>query len=147
MVAEVTPEDLATYLGVEVDTERAQMILCDAFYQATAIAVVGTVPDGGPTWDNLPAGSDGVIRAAAGRRYTNPTGDTAETVGPFSVTRPAMSGSLFSDAEAETLRQLAGLGGAFSIDVTPPWAHGVIDPLRYDVEDVEQVDLDEAIDL
>lgn len=144
----VTTDDLATYLGVsDINEARAQMILDDTLAQALAVATVGVVGVDGPSWDNLPSGGEGVVHAAAGRRYTNPTGDTAETVGPFSVTRPAMSGALLSDAETETLRRLAGRGGAFSIDSTPPGAHAVRDPLREDVEDVEQVDLDEAIDV
>lgn len=143
----VTPDDLATYLGVTVDDDRAQMIICDVLAQALAVATVGDVPDDGPTWDNVPPSGDGIIRGAAARRYLNPTGVTSETTGPYSVTRTAMSGALLSDAECESLRRAAGRGGAFSIETTPPYAHPVLDPLRHDIEDVEQIELDEAIDL
>ena len=144
----VTPTDLATYLGVsDVDADRAQMLIDDVVIQALAVATVGVVPASGPTYDNLPNGADSVIRAAVGRRYQNVAGVTSETVGPYSATRPAVSGSLLSDAECEILRRLAGRGGAFSVDTTPRTAHMVRDPLRTDVEDFEQVDLDEAIDV
>lgn len=143
----VSPTDLQTSLGLaDIDTARAQMLIDDAVAQALAIATVGVVVDF-PGPGNLPTGSDGVIRAAAARQYLNAAGVTTETVGPYSATRPAPSGSMFSYAECQVLRRLAGRGGAFSIDVTPSYAHDVFDPLREDIEDVEQIDLDTAIDL
>lgn len=144
----ITTDDLATYLGLsDIAESRAQMLLDHALAQALSVATVGNVADSGADWSNLPSGAASVILPAVGRRFTNPLGETAETVGPYSVTRTAMSGSLFSDSELETLRRLAGRGGAFSIDTTPPSAHPVEDPLREDVEDVEQIDLDLAVDV
>lgn len=146
-MAAPTPADLATSLGVplaDLDTTRAQMLIDDAIADALSIVVVGTVPDTGATYDNLPAGSDSVIRAAAGRVYLNAGGVTSETVGPFSVTRPAPSGATLSGRERRKLLRLAGLSGAFSIDSTPAAAMTeVIDPAGSpDLEDAETIDLD-----
>ena len=75
----VTTDDLATYLGVsDIDEGRAQMLIDDAFAQAVSIATIGTItPPAGATWVNLPAGADGIIRAAVGRRYSNVSGVTS----------------------------------------------------------------------
>ncbi|HVX20887.1 MAG TPA: hypothetical protein VHB02_06045 [Acidimicrobiales bacterium] len=143
----VTPEDLRIYLALDdIDPGRAQMLITDVFREALTIATVGTVPDSGPTWDNLPTGADAVIRAAAGRLYLNPAGVTSETMGPYSVTRSAMTGSVLSRRERAKLRRLAGRGGAFSIDMTPATAmKDVIDPLATPtVEDSEEVGLDQG---
>lgn len=116
----VTPDDLSVYLGVTVDDARAQMLIDDAVTQALSVVVVGTVPDTGPTEDNLPAGAASVIRAAVARIYLNPEGLTSEATGPFTQGRPANSGAMFSKAERKQLRRLAGqAAGAFTIDPTP----------------------------
>lgn len=119
----VVPDDLATYLGVTLDdteTARAQMLIDDAIAQALSIVTVGTVPDSGPTENNLPAGSASVIRPAVARIYLNPAGVTSDGAGPFNYGRPAGSGSMYSKAERATLRRLAGQSsGAFMIDLTP----------------------------
>lgn len=139
----VTPDDLATYLGVsDFDETRAKMLIDDAVDDALSVVTVGTVPASGPTEANLPIGSDAVIRAAAGRLYMNTGQVTSETIGPFSVTRAAPSGATLSLRERRKLLRLAGRGGAFTIETTPTTAHEVIDPLRSDIEDAEQVSLD-----
>lgn len=118
-MVEVTPADLATYLGLPADTineARATMLIDDAVNQALAIVKIAD----GSTYEDLPTGADSIIRAAAGRLYLNPAGATSEAVGHYSVTRPAASGSMFSKAEKRSLRLLAGGGGAFSIDLMPP---------------------------
>lgn len=141
----VTTSDLATYLGIDaasIDTARAQMLIDDAVSDALTIVVVGSYATT-PTEDNLPTGYEAVIRAAAGRQYQNSTGATTETVGPYSVSRPANSGAVLSPRERRKLLRLAGRGGAFGIDPTPADALvNVIDPLQPpDLEDTEDVDL------
>lgn len=120
----VTTTDLQTYLGLDsIDADRAAMILDDVLQDALSVVTVGTVPaTSTATWSNLPAGAEGVIRAAAGRVYLNAAGVTSESVGPFSVTRPAPSGSLLSRRERMKLRRLAGRGPAISVDTTPTTA-------------------------
>lgn len=116
----VTPADLSTYLGTTVDEDRAQMLIDDAIGQALSIATVGTVPDTGPTESNLPTGAESVIRPAVARIYLNPAGVTSEATGPFTYSRTASSGSMYSKAERAQLRRLAGqAAGAFSVDPTP----------------------------
>lgn len=115
----VTPDTLATYLGTPVDDDRAQMLIDDAIAQALSIVTVGTVPESGATESNLPAGAASVIRPAVARIYLNPQGATSEVAGPYSVSRSANTGSLFSNAEIASLRRLAGRGGAFTIDMLP----------------------------
>lgn len=117
----VTPADLGVYLGQNIDPTdpRAQMLIDDAISQALSIVTVGDVPDTGPTEANLPAGADAVIRAAVARIWLNPAGVSQETTGPFTYSRSTGTGSMFSKAEVGTLRQLAGRGGAFTIDTLP----------------------------
>lgn len=116
----VTPADLSTYLGATVDDDRAQMLIDDAIEQALSVVTVGTVPDSGATEDNLPAGAASVIRPAVARIYLNPAGVTSEASGPFTYSRTASTGSMYSKAERAQLRRLAGqAAGAFSIDPTP----------------------------
>lgn len=115
----VTPYDLATHLGIsDIVVDRAQMLINDALAQALAVVTVGDTT-GGAGWENLPTGGDAVVRAAAGRQYLNASGVTTETVGPYSATRPAPTGAMFSTAEIATLERLAGRGGAFSVDTMP----------------------------
>lgn len=119
----VTPDDLAVYLGVDLDdtqVARAAMLIDDAVGQALAVVTVGVVPDDGPTEANLPAGWEGVVRPAVARIFLNPTGVTSEVTGPYSVGRPATTGALLSKNERAALRRLAGRsGGAFTIDGLP----------------------------
>jgi hypothetical protein len=118
----VTPDDLATYLGTTIssaDEDRAQMLIDDATAQALSVVTVGTVPTTGATAANLPVGAESVIRAAVARLFLNPMGVSQEVTGPYTFSRPAGSGSMFSKAEIATLRRLAGRSGAFSVALLP----------------------------
>jgi hypothetical protein len=88
----------------------------------------------------LPDGSDAIVLSAAARAFVNPTGVTAETVGPYSVQRP-WPGVYLTKTERSSLRLLAGkASGAFTIDPTPAGAMSrYYDPLNSpDIDDAEQ---------
>ena len=102
----VSPADLGVYLGIAIDVPRAAMILEDA--QNLCEMIVSP----------LPAAATSVIKSAATRAYTNPTGVTGETAGPYNVQRPS-GGVYLTKGERRTLRTLAGRSGAFSIDLLP----------------------------
>lgn len=100
----VVPDDLATYLGTEVDENRAAKLL--DLSMKLAASVVSPVPEE----------AEAIILTSAGRAYTNPQGLTQELVGPYQASRPS-AGIYFTKAERSALRLLAGGGGAFSIDL------------------------------
>jgi hypothetical protein len=103
----VSPTDLGVYLGLgTIDVPRAAMLLEDA--QNLCEVIVSP----------LPAAATSVIKSAATRAYTNPTGATGESTGPYNVQRPS-GGVYLTKAERRTLRNLAGRSGAFSIDLLP----------------------------
>lgn len=128
-MAIVVPQDLATYLGTDVDTARATMILADAEAMCTAILAP------------LPVTAAPVIRSIAARAYANPEGVTAETAGPFSVQRPA--GLYLTRDERRTLWRLSGKGGAFSINVENATAGTGLAPWDQNVTWLEGVPLAE----
>ncbi len=102
-----TADDVATYLDIDdINERRAELFINQAM--ALAESYVSPVP---------PAGQ-AVVLGAVARAYTNAQGVTAETIGPYSVTRPA-AGVYFTKAETANLKRLAGKGGAYSIDPTP----------------------------
>lgn len=102
-----TAEDLASYLGTDsLDYTRANLILELAQNRCEAIV------------SPLPRAAQGVVLAIASRVFSNPEGVTAETAGPFSVTRTPGNVYLTKD-EKVFLRQLSGRTGAFSIDTMP----------------------------
>ena len=122
MTVSVTTDDLATYLGVSLsstDEDRAQMLIDHAVVQALSVVTVGVVPTGGATVANLPNGAESVILPAVARVFNNAAGVTQEALGPYSFSRPAASGGLFSKAERAQLRRMGGGGSAFSIDLLP----------------------------
>lgn len=124
-VALVTPDNLATYLGTTLtgaDEDRAKMLISDAVAQALTIVTVGTVPESGPTEANLPSGAASVIRAAVARIFLNPAGVTQEVSGPYTFSRPAASGGMFSKAERAQLRRLGGGSSAFEVDLIGDYA-------------------------
>ncbi|MFC4512220.1 hypothetical protein [Streptomyces ehimensis] len=59
--------------------------------------------------------------SVAARAYANPQGIVAETVGPYSVQRP-QAGLYMTRDERRSLKLMAGRGGAFTINPTPPGA-------------------------
>lgn len=105
----VQPSELATFLGVDetqMDDVRARLMLQLAQDLCESIATP------------LPDSAQGVVLAVAARTFANPEGNTAETVGPYTVQR---GGSLYlTKADKATLRRLTGGTGAFSIDTLPP---------------------------
>jgi hypothetical protein len=117
----ITAEDLGLYLGfAEIDGTRADFLINQAL--TLAASIVNPVPDA----------AEPIILAAAGRAYANPQSVTQETVGPYSVQRPA-AGLYFTRAEQAILKRLAGRGGAFTINPTPttgvdPYASWPWDP-------------------
>lgn len=102
----VSPADLGIYLGLTIDAPRAQMLLEDA--QNLCESIVSP----------LPAAATAIIKSAATRAYTNPTGVTSETTGPYAAHRPS-GGVYLTRSERRALRNLAGRSGAFSIDLLP----------------------------
>lgn len=122
----VTTSDLESFLDLPfgtINSSRAQMMLD----LATAQAGIYLSP--------LSDTAKGVVLSVAARGYSNAQGIAAETVGPYSVQRPA-AGIYLSKAERASLKALGGRGGAFSIDPTPidagtglaPWDLNVLYP-------------------
>lgn len=104
----VTPQQLADFLGQDVQDDRARLIIDQA--EALCRAEV----------DPLPGTASAVVLSVAARAYSNPQGITAETVGPYTVQRPqSASGLYLTKAERRSLKLLAGRGGAFAVDPTP----------------------------
>lgn len=117
----VSSDDLGTYLGTIVDTNRATYLIAQAMNLCASII------------SPLPAGSEAVILDVAGRAYINPANLQSETTGPSTASFGAVSGGLWLTRQNKaTLRRLAGGGGAFTIDTTPadaatdlpPWDDG-----------------------
>lgn len=106
------PSDLGTYLGADVDTARAEQILDMA--QKLCESVVSPLPDG----------AEAVVLDVAVRAWANPQNIMSESVGPFSGNfgRVGDGGLWLTRQNIATLRRLAGMGGAFTIDVLPATA-------------------------
>jgi len=105
----ITPTDLGTYLDTTVDEARVQQMIDWATMLCQSVV------------NPLPDGADTVILDVVVRAYTNPTSAQQESVGPYTVGHGPMSGGLRLTRENKrTLRRLAGGGGAFTIDTTPP---------------------------
>lgn len=127
----VTTDDLASFLGItwsDLDSARATLLLQLA--RDTASSVVSP----------LPASARGIVLTIAARAYTNVQGVTAETIGPYSVQRPA-AGLYLTKAEKTQLKSLAGRGGAFSIDPTPVDAGSGLSPWDLNVTYLDGVPL------
>lgn len=102
-----TVEQLRAFLNLAtIDETRGQLML-ELAQQACEIYVTP-----------LPDTAKALVLTVAGRAYSNPQAVTAETIGPYSVQRPA-AGIYLTRSERATLRILSGHGGAFSIDPTP----------------------------
>jgi hypothetical protein len=102
----VTAENLGTYLGSAVDEDRAELLI----KQAELLCESVVTP--------LPAGASAVILDVAGRAYSNPTSVPAQAAGPFNVSG-APGGLWLTRQNKQTLRRLAGSGGAFTIETLP----------------------------
>ena len=103
-----TSVDLSTYLGNDVVTDRAAMLINLA--EGLCLAIVSP----------LPAGAEAVVLDIAGRAYTNPQNLSEQATGPYIAAYGAGSGGLWLTSRNEaTLRRLAGTGTAFTIDPTP----------------------------
>jgi hypothetical protein len=99
----VTPDDLALFLGAQVEDNRALMMLDLAKSACSTIL------------DPLTAPAKFVVLSAAARAYSTPVPVGAQTVGPYAAS--GMQGGITLDRREERqLRRLAGGGGAFSID-------------------------------
>lgn len=112
----VTLEDFATYLNnPSLDEDRALMILDLAQVLCESIVTP------------LPSGAEIVVLDVAERAYANPTnvggglGLYAEGEGPYNdVTPGTVGGGLWLTRNNKaTLRNLAGKGGAFTVDMLP----------------------------
>jgi len=115
MALSVAAEDLANFLGSDVDEDRADFIL--DLIVAEAASLVSPVPDG----------AKGVVLVAAARAYSNPTGATQELVGPYQFSRPGAN--LLTKAERASIRRHGGGGGAFHVD--PLGINGAEDATDY----------------
>ncbi|MEU3355271.1 hypothetical protein [Streptomyces sp. NPDC037389] len=121
-MAVIDPEQLARFLGQEVEEVRAVLVIAQA--EALCRAVV----------DPLPVGAGAVVLSIAARAYANPQGLASETVGPYSIQRPAAQAGLYlTRDERRSLKLMAGRGGAFSVDPTPAGAGPVATVLHGDV--------------
>lgn len=100
----VVADDLETFLGTSVDTNRATMLLGLAMDLTRSFV------------DPVPVEAKAVVLTVAGRAYVNPTGETQELIGPYQVSRPSM-GVYLTKGEQATLQRLVGSGGAFNVDM------------------------------
>jgi len=98
----VTSDDLGSFLGVDVDEDRATFVL--DLVMGEAATIVTPVPDG----------AKAVILSASARIYSNPTGVSQELIGPYQTSRAASN--LLTKSERSSLRRAAGGGGAFMVD-------------------------------
>ena len=99
----VTSDDLASYMGAEVDDDRAALFLDLAMDLAGAIV------------SPVPAAAKAIVLKVAASGYESPTGRSQELIGPYQISGPS-AGMVMSKADRAALRRLAGGGGAFSID-------------------------------
>lgn len=110
-----TSQDLATFLGVQVDDPRMTSIL--GYAQTLCETVVSP----------LPAGADAVVLGVAARAYENPTGSTTQLAlgtGHVSYGTPSNSSSfgglrLLKSDRAALIALTSGRSGAFSVSMLP----------------------------
>lgn len=121
-----TPNDVATFLGQDIDDVMAQWFIDQA--ESLCSAVVDPLPDAA-----LPV----IVRVAA-RGLSNSSGAQQMSLGSAQVSfgsqAATYNGGLFLSKDDRTsLLRLVGRGGAFTIDPTPddagtglaPWAQNV----------------------
>lgn len=108
-----TPAELGTYLGVDIDTDRATAVIQLA--HDLCESVVSPVP---PL-------AKGVELAVSARAYNNVTSAHQGGIGSAQISYGApnssvgIGGLFLSRSEKATLRRLSGRSGAFSIDQLP----------------------------
>jgi hypothetical protein len=100
----VVSDDLASYLGEDVDDDRAQFFLDLVMDQAASIVTP------------VPVAAKAVVLRAAARGYQNPTGRTSELIGPYQFSGAGAGDVLLTKSDRSALRRLAGGTGAFTID-------------------------------
>ncbi|MGH3437089.1 MAG: hypothetical protein ACRDRL_28995 [Sciscionella sp.] len=114
-----TSADLGTFLGdPSIDAGRATQVL--AIVQGFCEDIITPLPES----------AFGVVLSAAARIYSNASGVTGETVGPFNVQRP--TGVYLTKGEKAALRRAAGIGGAGSTSILPADAASDLPPWDYD---------------
>lgn len=105
-----TPADLGVYLGVDIDTARAELLLQLAHDRLETI--VSPLPDAARSLE----------LAVAGRAYSNVSSAQSMGLGSANISfgSSAGAGGLYvTKAERADLRRLAGRTGAFMIDPLP----------------------------
>ena len=104
-----THEDLASYVGHDVDETRARLFISLAEQQCLAYV------------NPLPKSAMGIVLKLAAQGMANPTFTQTEEAGPFSYGMPttAATGLTLSRGDIRQLRLLAGRGSVFTIDPTP----------------------------
>lgn len=131
MPVSVTPSDLDTLLGLEgsIDTPRATLVISLAENLCSSIV------------DPIPDNANVVVLSVAARSYSNPDGVAAHTIGPESVQYGSTLGGLYlTKADVATLKRMAGMGGAFTVDPTPADAGKAIYPWDENLWGFEGVD-------
>lgn len=114
MAVIVGPPDLAALLGTDFDEDDSRALAILGWAQALCESVVSP----------LPAGAEAVVLSVASRAYANPVNAQQQTAGPYNASygSGASGGLYLSRQDLRTLLRLAGIGGAFTFDVTPAGA-------------------------
>ena len=123
----VTTDDLDSLLDLngDIDVNRGQLLLDLAIEQCETIA------------SPCPQVARSIVYAVAARAYLNPTGITSETIGPATVNFGSTGiGIYLRPAEEKMLRRIAGMGGAFSVDMMPADAAMHLMPWDLNIWDV-----------
>jgi hypothetical protein len=132
-----TPADLALFMNVTLDDDRAQQML--DIIEGFALAVISP----------LPPAAKGVILTAAARAYPNPSGTAAQSTAGSSTSWGwhGSGGTYLTRTELRMLQRMAGIGGgAFSVNVAPNAGKHYRDPLRpATLDDAETFALDQDL--
>ena len=133
MAVSLFPSELATYMGVPVDSidgDRANLMLSLA--EDLCVSIVSPLPDTART----------VVLAVAARAMVDTTGIRAVGLGSGQITFQGGSGGIYlSRGDIATLRRLAGAGGAFTVDPTPAGAGTGLPPWDQNVTWLEGMPL------
>lgn len=119
-VAFISTNDLAAWLGDELDDERASAIVKAASAVVSSHIGAWQYPDGTPK--DVPEIVKLVTRQVAARIWRNPAGVRQETTGPFSTTYSAGDGGVdLTDSEIKLLGHLTDSpsgGGLWTLSTT-----------------------------